>query len=215
MRTFPQVPTVPTVQWLLITWEIIFRYLCQPCQSQNPTSVPTKVLNFTRIQITANGNFLFYQSILSPISHPRYLECFNGVLTSVECPFCDWWDVEKEQCNQVRNGMFISHIFPGRALLHSFIVNDNLFIQPPTVDCGDRLEPPPVETCDSCESGFEGKCPCPWGYFADPYDCDQYHYCQGTADPLEYGCSNATFDGLYNADMIQVCTSINNLTFKR
>ena len=89
------------------------------------------------------------------------------------------------------------------------------FIQPPTVDCGDRKEPPLTETCDSCESGFDGKCPCPWGYFADPYDCDQYHYCQGTADPLEYGCSNATFDGLYNADMIQVCTSINNLTFKR
>jgi len=105
----------------------------------------------------------------------RYLECFNGVLTSVECPFCNWWDVEKKQCNQ-----------------------------PPTVDCYPRPEPPPVETCDSCgEPGFDGKCPCPWGYFADPYDCDQYHYCQGTAEPGEYGCSNATFDGLYNADEIQ------------
>ena len=49
-------------------------------------------------------------------------------------------------------------------------------LQPPTVDCGSRPEPPPVETCDSCTP--MGKCPCPWGYFPDPHDCNQYVYCQ-------------------------------------
>jgi len=101
-----------------------------------------------------------------------FLECWNGVLTAQQCPFCDYYDVDKQQCNQ-----------------------------PPTVDCGSRPEPPPVETCDSCTP--MGKCPCPWGYFPDPHDCNQYVYCQGDGSPGEFDCSNTTFTGLYNTEKIQ------------
>ena len=69
----------------------------------------------------------------------------------------------------------ITHIeFQFRINFHS--ESRSQLLQPPTVDCGSRPEPPPVETCDSCTP--MGKCPCPWGYFPDPHDCNQYVYCQ-------------------------------------
>merc|ERR1711971_823269 len=104
----------------------------------------------------------------------RYLECFNGVLTSIECPYCNYYDEDKKQCNQ-----------------------------PPTVECGSRTEPEPSDTCDSCTSMANGRCPCAWGFFPDLYDCDHYVYCQGTDTPDEYDCSATVENGLYNPENIQ------------
>jgi len=104
----------------------------------------------------------------------RYWECFNGVLTSVECPYCDYFDEEKGQCNQ-----------------------------PPTVECGEREEPEASDTCDSCTPSANGRCPCPWGYFPDLYDCDHYVYCEGTDTPVENDCSDTVDNGLYNPELIQ------------
>jgi len=109
-----------------------------------------------------------------PFHCERYLECFNGVKTSVECPYCNWYDAEKGECNQ-----------------------------PPTVNCGDRQPPPPSETCDSCTPSAGGRCPCPWGYFPDLYDCDHYVYCQGTDTPVENECADTVKDGLYNPEKVQ------------
>jgi len=104
----------------------------------------------------------------------RYLECFNGVMTSVRCPYCNFYDQDKKQCNQ-----------------------------PPTVDCGSRPKPPVEDTCDTCTPTANGRCPCPWGYFPDQYDCDHYVYCQGTETPVENDCESTVTDGLYNPDLIQ------------
>ena len=48
------------------------------------------------------------------------------------------------------------------------------------------------------------RCPCPWGYFPDLYDCDHYVYCEGTETPVENDCSDTVDNGLYNPDLIQV-----------
>ena len=102
---------------------LFFRHQGQPCQSLRPTFVPlTLVLYFIQIPPTANGKF-FAQSWLWSKStaylpviwnilcicqifvifcvFARYLECFNGVLTSIECPYCNYYDEDKKQCNQV------------------------------------------------------------------------------------------------------------------
>ena len=50
--------------------------------------------------------FLFYSFITFALMHhfTRFLECWNGVLTAQQCPFCDYYDVDKQQCNQVEVG---------------------------------------------------------------------------------------------------------------
>ena len=40
--------------------------------------------------------------------YSRYLECFNGVKTSVVCPYCNWYDTEKGECNQVVKASFLT-----------------------------------------------------------------------------------------------------------
>ena len=76
--------------------------------------------------------------------------------------------------------------------------------QPPTVDCAPRPEPDVPDICDSCQPTANGRCPCPWGYFPDLYDCDHYVYCEGTETPRENDCSDTVDNGLYNPDLIQV-----------
>ena len=54
--------------------------------------------------------FLFYSFINFALMHyfgffNRFLECWNGVLTAQQCPFCDYYDVDKQQCNQVGVGV--------------------------------------------------------------------------------------------------------------
>ena len=51
--------------------------------------------------------FLFYSFITFALMHhfTRFLECWNGVLTAQQCPFCDYYDVDKQQCNQVGVGV--------------------------------------------------------------------------------------------------------------
>ena len=79
---------------------------------------------------------------------------------------------DKNVCSKPQGALLTSN-FKGKYFHSKF---RSQLLQPPTVDCGSRPEPPPVETCDSCTP--MGKCPCPWGYFPDPHDCNQYVYCQ-------------------------------------
>merc|ERR1712240_117572 len=85
----------------------------------------------------------------------RFYECFNGALTSRECPYCNHFDPDKGYCNQ-----------------------------PPTVDCGDRPVPDP-DDCHACDNPPPCRCPQgyfpdPWScgqyYYCqdnspDPYSC--------------------------------------------
>ena len=100
---------VSVISIIMIRVELVNRWLFLASSNNHPTTI-TRLLprrrSWTSSGSSALRKVIWFKCRIHCRPFSRYWECFNGVLTSVKCPYCNWYDAEKGQCNQVGNIKF-------------------------------------------------------------------------------------------------------------